>query len=258
MREDYTGNKSFKDFAPPVPDIVGTVVGVTASVMIGGIPGAYAGSVVTLALSRVIKEFSERWLGQRERVRVDAVVDFACRKIESNFVAGKELREDDFFINPADGRSAAEEITEGVLVIAQREYEERKLPFYGNLLGNLAFTSSYDRPYCNLLLRIAEALSYRQLCLLHVIHNNKSLNLQHRSLRNHERDVSREQLGVLQELVDVYQRGLIIDNSNTAWLSVSDATVGGSLVELGTALYDLMELSKIRAVDVQETAVLFS
>jgi hypothetical protein len=212
-------------------------------------------------LDNLALDFSRRVLATREKKRVGAVLILARQKVESNFVAGKNVRQDDFFTNQSDGRSSAEEIAEGVLIASQREYEERKLPFYGNLLGNLAFTSSYDRAYSNLLIKIAKDLSYRQLCLLYIVHNNKNLNLQHRSLRQRdkdgEEDVSREKLGVLQELVDLHRRGVIVDASNTAWIDVSDATVDRSLVELGTALYDLMELSKIRAVDVQETAVLF-
>jgi hypothetical protein len=242
---------------PTSADLVGTLAGVAVSSSVEGHTGAYVGGVVAVVLSQVIQEFSHRLLGTGEKRRIDDVVSFACRKIESNIVAGKQIRQDDFFTNQPDGRSSAEEIAEGVLIVSQREYEERKTPFYGNLFGNLAFTSLYDRAYSNQLLKIAEEISYRQLCLISIVRNNKHLRLQHSSLRKHHRSVSQQRLAALQELMGLHLRGLITDSSNTAWLGVWDATVDASLVELGTALYDLMELSSLRIVDVQDTAALF-
>ena len=46
-------------------------------------------------------------------------------------------------------RSFADEIIEGVLLAAQREYQEKKLPLYGNLLTNIAFRSDIDRVTAN-------------------------------------------------------------------------------------------------------------
>src|ERR1051326_659774 len=66
------------------------------------------------------------------------------------------------------GRSTAEEIAEAVLVAAERDHEERKLRYYGNLLANLAFSDGIDRAEANLLTRLAQGLSYAQLCLLSI------------------------------------------------------------------------------------------
>jgi hypothetical protein len=47
-----------------------------------------------------------------------------------------------------------------VLLAAQREHEERKLRFMGNLIANLAFHPEIDRGYANYLIRLAEKLSF--------------------------------------------------------------------------------------------------
>ena len=44
----------------------------------------------------------------------------------------KKLRNDNFFKN-IDEYSSAEEILEGTLLVAQKEYEERKLQYIANL-----------------------------------------------------------------------------------------------------------------------------
>src|SRR5690606_15674712 len=59
-----------------------------------------------------------------------------------------------------------EEILEAVLLVSQKSYEELKLKFIGNLYANIVVTPSMDRYQANLLLKLAEALSYRQFCLL--------------------------------------------------------------------------------------------
>ena len=61
-------------------------------------------------------------------VPITDVMDLAKEKIDENIKNNKKLREDDFFEN-VDNRSSAEEILEGTLMVAQKEYEERKLPY---------------------------------------------------------------------------------------------------------------------------------
>jgi hypothetical protein len=242
-------------------DVAGNMIGVAAGALCepptGAIVGAMVGPTISHVLQKIGAELSERRLGKREEKRVGTVFVHAIRKVDINLRTGKRIRRDGFFDEQPDGRSAADEIVEGVLTVSQREYEERKIPLYADLLANLAFTTQYDRPYCNLLIRIAEQLSYRQLCLLALVTNNTSA-LEFRSLRKHERELSDSQLAVLQELLVLHIRGVINDNSDTVWLSISDANLHCSPTpELGMALYVMMELVAIPASDIQETAQLF-
>jgi hypothetical protein len=138
MGKSNTANKSSNDLLESGAELVATLTGVAVGQAITGHAGEYAGAIVGPIICRLLQEFSKRRLGRREKERLGAIVIFAIQKIEANFVVGNHIRSDDFFTDQPDGRSSAEEIAEGVLTVSQREYEERKIRFYGNLLGNLA------------------------------------------------------------------------------------------------------------------------
>ena len=87
-------------------------------------------------------------------------------RVEQNQRASLELRVDGFLDTDESGRSSAEEICEAVIRAAQREYEEKKIFFQGNLLGNIPFHPEVDSSQANLLVRLASELSYQQYCLL--------------------------------------------------------------------------------------------
>jgi hypothetical protein len=87
-------------------------------------------------------------------------------KIKEKIEKGENIREDNFFSKDPSNRSSFEEITEGVLLSAQKEHEEKKVRFLGNLIANISFNSSINRADANLYVNLAEALSYRQYCLL--------------------------------------------------------------------------------------------
>jgi hypothetical protein len=101
-------------------------------------------------------------------MRNGAVFLLARKETQDRLDAMEQLRNDSFFDQGSEGRSTAEEVVEGVFRAAQREYEERKLRFMASLLSGIAFDSSVDRSAAVALIRTAESLSYRQLCLLAV------------------------------------------------------------------------------------------
>jgi hypothetical protein len=148
---------------------VGGAAGLATGGPVGGAVGAGAPAVVR-AFVWAAGEFRERVLGQREAYRVVSVVRLAKAKYEENIAGGAQMRNDEFFLqDEATGRSSADEIVEGTLLAAQREHEERKVPYYANLIANLPFEPAIDRYTANLLLRTAQELSYRQLCLLALV-----------------------------------------------------------------------------------------
>ena len=150
-------------------DITGNLAGSALGFLVAGPVGALAGaaaSPVVKHLLAVASDVIHRHVSTRETKRIGATLTFAAAKIRERLDSGQRPREDGFFADDGQQRAAAEEIAEGVVIAAQREHEEKKLRFYGNLLANLAFVSDIDRPYSHFLLKSAEALSYRQLCLL--------------------------------------------------------------------------------------------
>lgn len=108
----------------------------------------------------------------------------AANKIESHRRNGKSLREDGFFDGNISERSAADEIAEGVILAAQREHEEKKLMYLGNLLANIAYSPGISRAHGDELIKIGRNLSYRQLCLLSIFGQNDKFDLPQTTYRD--------------------------------------------------------------------------
>jgi hypothetical protein len=153
-------------------EAVGNLTSVGLGAAIAGTPGAIAGAVTSPYAIRIFgkaaEEFSHRVLGHREKKRVGAVITYAALKIQQNKDTGKDLRDDDFFEEQLDERSAADEIAEGVLLAAQRTHQEKKLRYLGNLLGNIPFHAEIDRSFANALINQAERMTYHQYGILSI------------------------------------------------------------------------------------------
>lgn len=55
---------------------------------------------------------------------------------------------------------------EGVLLAAQRSYEERKVEFFGYLMANVCFENEVDAYLANWTIRTAQELTWAQLVML--------------------------------------------------------------------------------------------
>ncbi len=158
-------------------DLVGVTGGAAIGLVIAGPPGALMGAASGSALTTMLREFGRRLLGKREEVRVGAVAIYAGMAYKERIADGDRLRDDSWFEKRPNGRSAADEICEGTLLIAQREHEERKVEHYGYLLANLSFESEIDEYLANWLLQLANELTWTQLVLLAMIHRKGEFNL---------------------------------------------------------------------------------
>jgi hypothetical protein len=225
---------------------------------VGGGAGAATGEPVAAAvgagapivirgLTWAAAEFRQRVLGQREAYRVAMVARLAKAKYEKNIAEGKELRDDDFFLkDEATGRTSADEIIEGTLLAAQREHEERKLPYYANLLANLPFEPAIDRYTANLLLRTAQELSYRQLCLLALVAKKDQHILPNKS--RPADGISWGAWSVKEELDDLGygKREMVMAAHHGPGLPTNIGVPADlALRTAGTALYELMGLAEI-------------
>lgn len=154
-------------------DVAGSATGAALGLLFGGPPGAIiggaAGPAFAHSLRWVLGEVAHRTLGEREKVRVGAVLAFAVEAYERRVDEGRRVRQDGFFDDVAEERAAGNEVIEGVILAAQRLHEERKLRYLGNLLAGIAFAPDVDPALANHLIRLADQLSYRQLCLLALV-----------------------------------------------------------------------------------------
>ena len=134
--------------------------------LIGGAAGGAASAVVGMTLQGLGYELSSRVLGPREEARIGTVFTLAAAEIHERCNNGEKVREDGFFTPNEDGRSDAEEVWENVLLKSQREAEEKKLPYMAHLMANIAFDDTISAEMTHQLIKLAEDLTYRQLCIL--------------------------------------------------------------------------------------------
>jgi hypothetical protein len=115
-----------------------------------------------------------------------------------------------FFDDAFGERSADKEIFEGILIAAQREHQEKKLRFLGNLVANIAFHPEYDRAHTNRLIKVAEELTFQQLCILSLAGSEDHLRLApgEEEYQDH-RPPRVEQIGLITEIHDLSQRQML-------------------------------------------------
>lgn len=225
---------------------VGASLGFFTGGPAGAVLGAGAGPLLVYSFKRIGAEIEARLLGPREEMRIGATLAFAAENIKQKLENGYQLRQDGFFTQSSNDRAPADEIVEGILLIAQREYQERKLPFLGNLVANFAFHDEIDGAQANLLLRLAQRISYRQLCLLALF---GSVDKQRFGLRNEDYSkmpsVGAARVGLLQEIYDLYSQGML-NASGVALIDLPGVIPGRMNVQgTGALLYNLMELNRI-------------
>ncbi len=233
--------------------LTGGAVAGAIGFLAGGVAGAAAlgaaGAMLSEALTHAGEDISQRMLGPREKMRVGAVMILSADKIRAKLDAGEQTRTDSFFEFDETGRSRAEEIAESVITKAQRETEEKKLPLMANMLANIAFTPDVNVAFAQQLIKAADGLTYRQLCILSMIGQvNRSL------LRATDyREVANFELGLMQVLFEIYglyQKGFIACGGS-ALLGASDVVPSSLSVQgPGAYLYNLMELQIIPDSDI--------
>ena len=166
-------------------------------------------ALVSRGLRKLAADMAQRQLSDRERQRVEEVIEVAQATIERNLEEGKRPRAD-WQKPPWPGEPSpdAAEITEGVLVAAQRQHESRKVAILGRILGNLAFTPQVDRDYANALVRTAGELSYRQFCLLKLLTDAEitAHNLPSKIL---VADGTGPVVGLLTDMLDLHRRTMV-------------------------------------------------
>ena len=231
--------------------------------------GGLASKGIEIVLRDVGTDISSRQLGRREEIRVGAALIIAAAEIKRRQKNGELLRDDGFFDKHQGGRSDAGEVLESVLLKAQREAEEKKIRHLGLLYSSIPFDSDISLPYANQLLKVAEQLTYRQLCIPKLCDEKDNYNLRDEDYR--DQDVDKKDLyQVLQVLYECAEldNKQYINPRGKADLHGREfadfgATIDGltraipscmSLQGLGKDLFNLMKLSLIPDEDIAPIA----
>lgn len=188
---------------------IGGALGFLAAGPIGAAVGGAAGTIAAAALKKIGSDISDRYLSERERIRAGGVIAIAAAGIKDRLERGDQLRLDSFFEIDGNNRSGAEEIAESVILKAQKEPEEKKIRFLGNLLINICFDASISPEFGHQLLKIAEQLTYRQLCILNLCYVKQFKYKLKNSNYRERSSFSKDLYQVLFECHDLYTRSLI-------------------------------------------------
>ena len=221
--------------------------------------GGLASKGIEIVLRDVGTDISSRQLGPREEIRVGAALIIAAAEIKRRLKNGEVPRTDGFFDGKETGRSDAEEILEAVLLKAQREPEDKKIQYMGYLLSSIAFDSEINLPYAHQLIKVAEQLTYRQLCILKLCVVKEEYQLRDRHYKDPRlRDKALNQ--ILHECHNLYTGGYV-HHKGKLGIGDTEAFVptdlnprSMALIGLGVDLYDLMRLSLIPDKDVDPIA----
>ena len=215
-----------------------------AAAISGGVGAAAVG-----ILKNIGKDFTERQLSPREDIRVGKVLAIAALEIHQRLEKGESLRDNGFFDEKPNGRSDAEEVAEAIMLKCQREPQEKKIPYMGYLKASIAFNPDISADMGHQLIKAAEELTYRQLCILKLVAEKDKFGLRDGNYRDHGR-FSKELYSVLYECMALYQKEYIAQEDSHA-LGLTSIVPGDMTVQgIGNDLFKLMKLSSIPDEDV--------
>lgn len=208
-----------------------------------------AGTIVAGTLKGVGKDINERQLSPQEDYRVGKVLAIAALEIHHRLDNGERLRDDGFFDKKPSGRSDAEEIAEAIMLKCQREPQEKKIPYMGFLKAGIPFDSNISADFGHQLIKAAEELTYRQLCILRLAVVKNKYELHSENYRDHGR-FSKELYSVLYECMDLCQKEYITLKEGHA-LGLTDIVPKSMTVQgIGGDIFNLMKLSSIPDEDI--------
>jgi hypothetical protein len=142
-------------------------------------------------------------------------------------------------------------VAESVLLKSQREPEEKKIPYMGHLFAGVAFDPQISAQLAHQIIKTAEQLTYRQLCILKLAVVKHSFTLRAGDYRNIGGGFTKDLYQVLYECLDLYHRGLINFGGEVAF-GPTDVKPGSMTVQgLGADIFNLMKLSLIPNEDLQ-------
>ena len=219
----------------------------------GAAIGGMVGKGIEIALNKVGQDISERHLSTREKVRLGAVLVIAAEEIRKRRASGENLREDGFFDEKPTGKSDAAEVVESVLLKVQREPEEKKIQYMGYLLSSTSFYPQISVHFAHQLVKAAEQLTYRQLCILKLSVVKDDFELRDKDYRN-DRVSAPELYEVLYACADLHLKEYITFGSNVDFGLTNAIPSRITLQGIGRDLFYLMKLSSIPDEDIAPIA----
>lgn len=229
--------------------LAGSAIGSVFAGPGGAAVGAIAGAAIEHIFQKAGNGIKKRVLAPSEDKRVGTVYVQAKNIIEQKCAEGSHPRDDGFFDGDEEDRSAGEELLEGVLIAAQREYEEKKTVYLARLYANILFHPEISRPMANHLLKISEQLTYRQIVILgtlgsFVVAGQALPELKVLKQTAYTEVSGLENVAIAAEIYDMYRMSIL--GSSEAILDSAGINPSALvIVGYGANLYNLMELHNL-------------
>lgn len=243
-----------KDLKP----IANVAVDSTAGVLVA--LAALANPVMSIAASGFLpvlvgnlKDFIARKLSNNEDYRLGTTAWVACQKIKGYLDSGREVRNDDFWTCSESKRSKADIVCEGILLKIRDEYEDKKLIYYSNFLANIGFEESVSYDQANMLLKLSERLSYRQLVILAYLSDDKILEMNSWAVQFKNNPLLEGYYDWYSEIMSLYDYGLLKQSMERKSIELGRCA-NSQISVLGKTLSRLMELKTIPLDDIQEVS----
>ncbi|WP_407846148.1 hypothetical protein [Chryseobacterium sp. KCF3-3] len=224
--------------------LLSAVIPGTTGIIVGGA----AAPILTKIFTDIGTEIQNRFLSSREVMRTGAAYTFAIDRIRQNENEGHTLRDDDFFEPIDNNRPASEELLEAIILSAQRESEELKLKFLGNLYANICFHPEINRAHANQIIKNSNTLSFQQFCILQLFYeklqDTRALKVPKlRADGNWEIKV----IDIISETRELQQKGLISIDSrmNESDLSSPIPLAKVNITSVGKTFCELLSLNQI-------------
>jgi hypothetical protein len=246
-QEESKGKELIETGAKIVGGATGGVVGFLFGGPIGAAAGGATGVLVSKATAAVVNDISGRVMSYLEQRRVATAAYRTVESVRAKVESGETPRKDEAFVGCGeDGRSAAQQIFEGVLQRCKNEYEEKKQRFIENIFINITFRPDVSPQAAYSLLSLIDRLTYRQICLLALIGRAFEFNLDQNSVRFQLQSSSQQHLQAMflkQELADLDRMGFFDDQRGDATAYLSG---------MGRIAFELLGLSDVPFEDVRE------
>lgn len=162
--------KKIRDAIPTISEGTGITAGLLLAYFFGERDGSMAAAGV---IQEVLADFLNRKLSPMQEHRVLTVSAFAVDFIEKRLKDGEKLRDDVFFSEGTISRSDAVEVVDSMLFTVEDDPQEQKIPYMAHLIENGCFDKNIHPGLLHFLYKESKSLTYRQLCILKMIIENK-------------------------------------------------------------------------------------
>ena len=218
------------------------------------VAAGFGGPLAGLAVSAVVSALGGAMSSKGDE-RVALVDARAAKEIQQRMTTGERPRDDEFFAEPENGRNAAVETVESLLLACRDEASERKLPYMSNLLCEIVFDDSISLDMAHQAISTVDQLTYRQFCILRLANTEDTDSLRSDDYRG-QGEFSAEMYTLLQECADLYRTGLINFGTEVVF-GPSDVKPAAMQTQgVGSLLHRLMRLNEIPTQDIEGVASL--